>query len=356
MKRFWFPALLLLLAVVYLPSFSAPFFQDDFLLLKLARAGDALTPIANFPYRPVSIRLFYGIGTFLFNDNVVGFHLMQFFVFAVGLWFAKQIAHKILKSEFAVFVAIFVYAFNVSLFPIFYWVATSYFALAMVFVFLGCWSFFQKGKKHFILSFIFFILGLLSNEIVIVFPIFLILLGFIYKKFDRIKIGLVAIASGLYLLIRKNISSMPLALDYQMDFSFKVISTLRWYLLRIFNLPEGRGLGGWMIGGLAGTNLGLMVISLLKSRLEKSEPFRIGVFAFGWFFAGALPFFFLPNHMSAYYLTISLFGPAVLMGGVFNKSRKLAGIFLVLYLLMTIIGLRALSVTHWIITKPGLLK
>lgn len=77
---------------------------------------------------------------------------------------------------------------------------------------------------------------------------------------------------------------------------------------------------------------------------------KLILFGAAFFVFGALPFFFLPNHMSAYYLTIALFGPALIAGNVI-KSKKLIILFFLGYLLLTIFGLQFLSATHWIILK-----
>lgn len=315
MKKFIL--LILGLAFLYRDSFMAKFFQDDFLLLKLAKTTNPFIPIQNFPYRPLSVQLFYSL-----DLSPLGFHLLLFSIFVGALYFV----YKLSNWQTAV-----IYAFNISLFPLFYWVATSYFVLAAFFTFGS--AYFYKNSKI-LLSLTFFILGLLSNEIVIVLPLLLLL-----TKISK-KVLWFFIVDGLYLLFRTRLS-LPQAQDYTLDFSFRFFSTFKWYFLRIFNLPEGRAAMNPFI-------IGLFILLILIFLLNyKRFSFKRLLWAICWFLLGALPFFFLPNHMSSYYLTISLFGPAVFIGQYLAKSK----FFLVIYILMTVIGLEALSKTHWIILK-----
>ena len=325
MKRF-FLLLAAFLAILYRNAFFARFFQDDFLLLQLAKSGNIFTPIANFPYRPLSIQIFYGFGFKLFGENPFGYHLLLFLIFIAALFFV----YKLSNWQTTV-----IYAFNVSLFPLFYWVAASYFVLAAFFVF-GAVYFYKK--QNFVIAFLFFLFGLLSNEIIVVLPLLLLL-----TKISK-KVWIFFFVDALYLLFRMRLA-LPQAKDYTLDFSLKFLTTFKWYFLRIFNLPEGRSAMNSLIL--------VLFIFLIFILLASYKNFSLKKFIFGisWFFIGALPFFFLPYHMSAYYLTISLFGPAVFMSSLFNSNRKLGIIFLVLYLLLTVFGLDALSKTHWIILK-----
>lgn len=77
---------------------------------------------------------------------------------------------------------------------------------------------------------------------------------------------------------------------------------------------------------------------------------KLILFGGAFFVLSAMPFFFLPNHMSSYYLSMALFGPALIAGEIL-KGRKLIILFCLLYLLLTLLGLNFLSQTHWIILK-----
>ncbi len=306
------------LILLYRDSFFARFFQDDFILQNIAKTSELLEPIPNFPYRPIAIQFFYSLS----SDPFI-LHSLMFIFFLGGLYFI----YKITKSYFVVFLV----AFNISLFPLFYWVATSYFSLAFFFVFAALYF----------NSLPIFILGLFTNELIVVFPILYLLWSWFKNKIEIKRVFPFFLVSALYLPLRVMLVPFPKATDYAIEIG-KFIPTFRWYSLRIFNLPEG----------IRNQNIILVLFAaLVLLVILNFKNFKLKSFIFGvsWFFVGALPFFFLPGHMSAYYLTISLFGPMVFLSDLLKKYRVL---FLTIYVLMAFLGLEFLKTSHWIILKP----
>jgi hypothetical protein len=320
LRKYWKGISLVIgLVILYRDVFLSRFFQDDFILLNIAKTRGLLEPIPNFPYRPLAIQFFYSI-----SPDPFILHSLMFLFFLGGLYFV----YKLTKDWFVVYLI----AFNISLFPLFYWVATSYFSLAFFFVFAALYF----------NSLILFILGLLSNELVVVFPFIFLLWSWFKNKIEIKKLLPFFAVSAIYLPLRIFLIPFPQVDDYKLDFSLKFFSTARWYFLRIFNLPEG----------IRNNNLLLVLFVLLVILVLlnlKHLNLKLLVFGFLWFFIGALPFFFLPGHMSAYYLTISLFGPILFLSKTIKKFRYL---FLVIYLLMAYFGLEFLKISHWIILKP----
>lgn len=350
--KFWLFLVLAGLAFLYRNSFTAPFFQDDWNLLALARNDNIFTPIQGFPYRPLSIQIFYKIGLWLFGQNPLGFHLFLFAVFAAGLYFIYRLGQRLFRDNTIAKLVTIIYALNISLFPLFYWVAISYFVFAAFFVF-GSIYFFLTGIIP--LALLFFALGLLSNELVIVLPALLLLINWFLRKISWRKLLPFVVVDTGYLLWRAVFVSLPEASDYKLDFSAKFLATVRWYLLRIFNLPEGVKIAGGMeIYILFAIVVVILAAATIFAIRKNNFPGRLLFFATMWFFVGALPFYFLPGHMSAYYLTIALFGPALFSAKLLSENKKLAIIFLIVYILLAFLGLNYLSQTHWIITKPGL--
>lgn len=319
-RRFWKEISLVLgLVILYRDSFFSRFFQDDFILLEIAKTRGLFEPIPNFPYRPVSIQIFYSLS----RDPFV-LHSLMFLFFLLGLYFV----YKLTKDRFVVFLL----AFNISLFPLFYWVATSYFSLAFFFVFAALYF-----NNIFL-----FVLGLLTNELVVVFPLLLLLWSWFKNKIEAKKLLPFFAVTAVYLPLRIFFIPFPQVVDYKLDFSLKFFATARWYALRIFNLPEG----------IRNQNIILVLfvaLVLLVILNFKRLNLKLLVFAVLWFFIGALPFFFLPGHMSAYYLTIALFGPMLFLSSLIKKFRIL---FLSVYLIMAFLGLEFLKTSHWIILKP----
>jgi hypothetical protein len=318
-RKYWKGISLVLgLTVLYRDSFFAPFFQDDFILLNIAKTYGLFEPIANFPYRPLAIQFFYNL-----SSNPFVLHIVMFLFFSGGLFFV----YKLTKNWFAVYLL----AFNISLFPLFYWVATSYFTLAFFFVFAALYF----GNIFL------FILGLLTNELVVVFPVLFLLWSWFKNKIEVKKLLPYFIISAVYLPLRIIFIPFPKAVDYTIEIG-KFLPTARWYALRIFNLPEG-------IRNNPQILVLFVILVLLVLFNFKNLNLRLLVFGGLWFFIGALPFFFLPGHMSAYYLTIALFGPVIFLSQTIKKFKIL---FSVVYGVMAYLGLEFLKATHWIIIKP----
>lgn len=342
MKNWLSPALIVALtAVVYRATFTAPFFQDDKILLDLSASGDIFQVIPNFPFRPISQQLFYFVSQQLFGRDVFGFHLILFLAFGVTVFVVHRLARIILRDKMKALVATFFYALNVSLFANFYWVATSYFVLGALFFFLTIWLYLEKRA---VLAAISYLLALGSNEIAFVLPGAFVVLGWYLqswpKRFWFFLLSL-PVLLGLRVLV-----GLPQASDYTLSAS-QSGATLRWYALRALNLPEGiqRSSDGLLTAAV------LVVAAVLTVCFWRRRPsWRLLVLGGAFFILGALPFFFLPAHMSSYYLTMALFGPALVVGEMVT-DKKLVVIFLISYLILTLRGLDFLSQTHWIILK-----
>lgn len=340
----WLKILLILIltAGVYRDSFTARFFQDDKVLLALSQQNNWFAPVPNFPYRPVSIQFFYFLGRTFSGFDPLGYHLLLFGAFALTLVVGFNLGKILLKDETRAVMAVFFYALNVSLFANFYWVATSYFVLGTLFFLSALYFYLQPGLKSLLLALFFFLLALGSNEIAFVFPAVALVVSWYLRQFSSrlwlfLSVDLALFFSRLFLV------GLPKAADYTIQINGQFFATFRWYILRVLDLPEGiRFSGNYFL-------IGLFILFLLSIFLAKIN-WRLLFFALGWFFLAALPFYFLPGHMSAYYLTLALFGPALFLGGIFGKS-KLMFWAMGIYLVLTVVGLDFLARSHWIILK-----
>ena len=341
----WFKFLLLIFLVIFIyrDSFTARFFQDDKILLNLP-----LAIVPNFPFRPISQQIFYQVCQKIFGLNPCGYHLVLFGFFLGTLGFVYHLAKRILGDKSKAMTAVFFYALNVSLFANFYWIATSYFTIG-AFFFFACLLFYLKGK--FWLALATYLLALGSNEIALVLPGVLVGMRVMGPPAGEARdVGEMGkrklwffLGSWPVILIGRAMIGLPKAADYVLDFNF--LPAFRWYILRALNLPEGVDSAGTIFYFLFFIFCLVLVISLVKN-----FNWRVLVFGLIFFVLGAFPFFFLPDHMSSYYLTMALFGPAIIYGQVFTDKKVLflAGL---VYLALTIYGLEFLSQTHWIILK-----
>ncbi len=342
MKKWLSPTLIVLLvAFIYRNSFVSPFFQDDKILLGLFASGNIFQVIPNFPYRPISQSLFYFLSQQFFGQNVIGYHLVLFGAFAATIFVVFCLAEKLLKNKTSALAATFFYALNISLFANFYWVATSYFSLGALFFFLTV--FFYLEKKTF-LTVTSYLLALGSNELAFVLPLIFAALGWYINYWPK-KIVFFLLSLPILLWLRLLVG-LPQATNYSLSAS-QSFATFRWYVIRALNLPEGVQRSSDF---LLTVTFVLVVSIFLVSFWHHRPNFRLLLLGAAIFILAALPFFFLPAHMSSYYLTMALFGPALVVGETVTNKRLLA-VFLVSYFLLTIRGLDFLSKTHWIILK-----
>lgn len=350
MNKLFLAGLIILLVIIYRPSFVSPFFQDDALLLKYASPAYFLTPVPPFHYHPIANQIFYFLGKSLFGMNVTGYHLLLFIATSLSLVFIYKLAKILLPSKNKAIFTTFFYAFNVSLFANFYWIAVSYFVLGGLFFFACAWSFFQKNKIMAPITLLLFALSAGSNELAIfLVPIFVALAWYrnywpkrLYFLFG---VDVIVLASKIFWV---GFSSEQ---EYSLKFDVQALSTFRWYLLRALNLPEGvNRVSDNLFVFFAVLILLIFVFCLVTYFRSKKRNIKLFLLAVLWFVIGALPFYFLPRHMSSYYLTIAIFGPALIFGEILS-NRKTALLVVFLYFLMTVRGLDFLSKTHWIILK-----
>lgn len=340
--------IILLTAILYWPSFTSPFFQDDVIFLKSPKITDIFTTIPDGIWRPLSFQVFYTAGKFLFGLNPLPFHLILFFFSSLSLFLIFSLSKKIFKGEKKALVSVFLYALNISLFANFYWVATSYFVLGGFFIFLSLYFFFCKNSVY--LSVISFILSLLSNEIAFVLPLLLILFSWYLKKFQKslVVFGLIDL---VYIYLKALHFGLPQKSVYKIEF-LSFFANFRWYLFRAFNLPEGiKRSSDLTIFLLFMLFLILFILGFYLRFKSGKLKYRLPLFSFLFFIFGAFPFFFLPMHMSSYYLTVSLLGSSLLFSEIFSVNSKILIFSLLVYLLLSVRGLTFLQETHWIILK-----
>lgn len=232
----WHKFILIILGVIilYRDSFTSAFFQDDKILLAIANSNNPLGVIPNFPYRPISQEIFYRINYLIFGLNPTGYHLVLFAFFVGTLILIFKLAKFFLHDKNRALLTVFFYAFNVSLFANFYWIATSYFTIGAFFFFLTL-HYFVKKKPIFTAIAYFFTLG--SNEIALVLPIIFILINWLENFWP--KWTWFFVVSLPILLWLRALVGFPQSNDYSLVFDSKIIYPLRWYVIRALNFPEG---------------------------------------------------------------------------------------------------------------------
>lgn len=340
-----FLLLLALVAFIYRDSFTSRFFQDDKLNIEMAASRNFLAVIhgANH-YRPVSVQGFYILGELVSSGNPVGYHLLEFIFFAATLAFVYKTAFLLTHNSRQSGIITFLYGVNISLFANFFWIANSQFVIGGFFFFFSLLLFYFK--KYSWLSVPVFLLGLGSNEQILSLVLVLPVISYLLKKpFPKYVYAALVVLAIFWIGLKIFVFGMPTNADYMISLNPPTaLATFRWYILRALNLPEGVKLtADWLF-----TAAWLVFLLSLIRRKVNWKMILVGAF---WFVATLGIFIFLPNHMSAHYLTVALFGSSLIISELLVKNRILLTGALALYLFLTIRGLDFLAHTHWIILK-----
>lgn len=353
-KNYWFGLIVIILGLIilYRDSFFSRFFQDDFELLNGASFENLLIPVPAFHYHPISNQFFYTISKSMFGTSTFGYHAILFSVTILTLLFLFKVAAVLLHSKKKALLATFFYAFNISLFALYYWVAVSYFVFGSLFFFLTIFLFLKPNSIGSSLSIMAFILALLSNELNLVLPGILFMISWYLKNWPKKLLAFFAL-DAFFIFLKFIWIGFPKETDYSVEISFQAFATIQWYVLRAFNLPEGIR---------NGTNQQIVIIfifflitliaAIIKYFRSRQHNWRLLILSGSWFLIGAFPFYFLPKHMSSYYISFSLAGAVFLYSEVFSRNKMLLFIGIIIYILLAFTGLEFLSKTHWTILKP----
>jgi hypothetical protein len=364
---------------LYWSSIQNFFFQDDFLLLDISRANNLkellkfFQPISGFPYRPLATHGFYFLLQSIFGVNSIIFHLITLFWLLINGLLIFKILNTIFKKKNVAIIGLFFYLTSPIHYMTLFWVATFYFAQGATFFFLSFYSFlkFLKSyeKTYLFVSLAAYILGSLSNETVLVLPLLLLIYVLLERRtLTKAVKGLKTIlpyflVGGFLIFFRLHYAGLPEADDYALSLNFSFFRTLQWYTLRSFGLPEGiRFMNNrvliTVIFMIFISFLGLNRLLLKKFRLDKRDLNKI-ILGISWFVLGALPFYFLPKHLSSYYLEIAILGMIIIwltwLSPIFLNTKKVKVLIILLtitsYGLLSLISIRSMQDTHWVSTR-----
>lgn len=376
--------------VIFFPSLFVFYTNDDFFFLKISNVK-SLSGFINFfniihgpdgfeMYRPLTTQVFYFIGERMFNFNPIWLHIISF-VFFFGILFLIYKLSLALFSKQVALPAVFLYAVSATHFGQLYYLAAFQELGMTFFVLLTCLLFLRN--KYF-LSFVFFVLALMSKETAVVIPVLLVLIYFLQRfsgckvlSFKKLMVYLSPFVACLvvYLFIRIFSYGFATGDSYIWDFSIKkFVNTVMWYILWSLNIPEsivdfvGPGLhfnpNLFKFWSDQVIPVFILVISQClilvwmyfkvlaqKAKEKVTKVDYISIFCIAWFAITLLPVVFLPIHKFTFYLTLPLIGLVVRIGYLFAQSKSgkvIEWIFLILWTATSLITLRFTVQTNWI--------
>jgi len=170
--------------IVYFKSFKMGFMSDDFNLLK----DPPINPFSPRRWEPIQGLIFFITNKFNFSPFIP--RVFFFFLHLINIFLVYKIIEKLTRKTLIGLLAAFIFTLFYRSPQVIYWISaasadlisTTFYLAAIVFYIY----FLEKNKKNFYwLSFVSFLLGLLTKESVILLPFALFLIEF--TVFNKIK-------------------------------------------------------------------------------------------------------------------------------------------------------------------------
>lgn len=364
--------------ILFYPSLSYYFFQDDWFVLNWVRTGDFLSFFAFrddvIYWRPLSMPLFFWTNYKLFGLNPLGFHLVAFSIFLILLISIYKLFLILFKDRSISLLGTYFY----STWPIHFmslsWISTTSYILMSLFQVLSIIffiKFLEKKKINFwALSWIFFILGIISHEFTVVLPVILLALRLILKKSNHLIFLLpFFIIDFIFFVFRFIIFPIQAEGAYTVHYNYLIADNFLWYIVWAFNFPESfkdlidqsflfesfrRLINFWKIS-LPSLILIVTFIKLLSKYFRKNNKYYL--FGFIWFAVGLIPIITLVEHSYTVYLSFAGIGFIYLMLVSLNSSSKIWSFILpIFWLLASLTNLQFTRSTHWIVNEQAISK
>jgi len=322
-------------AFIFRDSFTSFFFQDDWFSLSISTAGNLEEFLSFFNprvdliyYRPLGMQVPFYIVQALFGINPIPFRVATLITHI----FSGFMLYKIFKHAFPykpyARVGSFLYLTSAIHYTTFYWAATIAFALAPAFFFTSFYLYLHKHMKY---SFIVFLIGLLTNELLITLPIIIVAWEFFKSKKIHVRtiVPYFLISLG-YAVFRLTLAKAPTVGTYAVSFNIqKLMLNVRSYLLWTVNFPEEvhnqfvsflRFNATFMQEFFSSIMIlvtGIVVLIFvfvlfpgyfIFKEKDYSNLVRDLLLGIVWFFITLSPVLFFSDHLFSYYLPIPIVG------------------------------------------------
>jgi len=326
------------------------FSQDDFILIDKFSQNTLFVDLENiFSYsethfRPIHNFYFFILGN-IFGKNYIFYHLASLVIHTLSGFMVFVLAKKFFKSQFAPYVATFFYLVNSSHFVSLYWISGN--AVEIGFL-LFCISLFFWISRRFGRAVLFLFIAILASEAYLVGPIVYFAYELtndkrIQNKLWLIRISLLVLLVGVIRLIY--LTPKDIYDTYKLEFSLKVFSATKYYLLRIGGFSE---LSGDIL-------VSLVLLIFWAIIIKRFIDLELDIRKIGFFLAlvvlGLFPFILLPHHLSPHYMNLSIFGLSLIVTLTMIEARKNNYLLLAVFLIISAINVSQLGNNHWVVIK-----
>lgn len=355
--------------LLYRGSFGAYFFQDDWFTLKIGRASTISEFFRFFLprqdviyYRPLGMQVPFYLLSSLFGMSAFPFHVVTFLTLTFSVVIVYFLVLEISGKKFIALLSSVLYATSAIHYTPFYWSSTYSFMLGPLIFFSSFWLFLRCMKKEngriYLVSFLLFIMGIFTNEIVAVYP----LIVFSYLLFQgKVKEKLqfmipFFLFTALFLSSRFLLFPPPTQGVYRLSVGSYILGSIRAYFLWSFNWPEelkAQFISLFRLNPLfiqsfpreallfVSTFLFALVISFVgpiaMQVIYIGQRIPRTVFFGGiWFLIGLLPVLFFPDHSYSYYLPISEVGLLLAISTLLYQLHRMSSLLFLRHLALFI--------------------
>ena len=345
---------------VYQKALFNFFAQDDFILINQFSQSNLILDLKNVfglptvtHWRPIHNLYFFLAGN-LFAKNYVGYHVLTL-IFHIGASFLiYKTAYLLLKNRTASVTAGIFYGIHPAHFISLFWISGGATVIGFFFLIASFYSYLINKRG---LSLVLFLMSILASEAMLI-EVVIILVWEILMKGQRLDKGFLAkigLVSFVFALLRFAVLTPKVTFDiYKIEFSTKIIASLRYYFLRIAGFAEVASdqistfiLLAWLV----------LIGGLLINNLQKKKSYQLALFSILIIVLGLFPFVLIPTHLSPHYMNVSVFGLAMLVAITLrHRAPIVAVVVLVFFALITVSNINLIKNNNWVIKRSNLAK
>ena len=295
-------------------------------------------------YRPLSVQLVTFLARGIFGLRPAWFHLIGLILHLLAVAVVYKLIKKLTDDDrLALVGGVFYGVHPVHFMSIFWWAEVSM-VMAPLFAFLALLNWLNNKQGKFLL---FLLLGLLSNEL----AISVVGIAWLLRR-DLRKLIPAGLMGGVIVGGRWLIAPPFLGAEYGLKFSLQLaLANLRWQIIRAVGFIEG--FWGQLSSPLVVMSVifislaAVWLIGMGGGRKIKLTPlFFLGL---AWFGLAVMPVVFLQHHQSPIYQIIGLPGFFLALSQILKpQSDKLVTVWLGLFVLGSLLGIRGMEKYHWV--------
>lgn len=339
--------------------------QDDFYLISQAVFNSPSQQfLTSFPnqdsifFRPLGMQGYFYLFARIFWLSAWKYRLVSILFHGINSILVYKISRKIINSG-SIFVWL-MYLISPWQFAAIGWVANISYLTGAMLALSSILAGLGKNKK---LSWLFFTLGILTNELALVVPALILMLNFWKDRPQPLAEGGIrwlvpmGVIAGVYGVIRLNFPSASTG-DYRFGIGWNIIQNLRWLSMWTLGWPEtyrDQFISFFTIDKSFLTTFFWETIifiaaslAVLTVSLKSLKDRRLVLLGLLWFVTALTPVIFFSRHIFPHYVIIASVGLyLIIAAGLSRLSKQLKIIFITLWTIQSLAGLRINLSTHW---------